>query len=295
MSSPLRAATVASSDSRRYAEVRLGDGLTLLQLLDDRLCRVDRDREADVLRILRAGGVDADDLAVERQQWTAGVAGVDGRVGLHEVCQVLAVVGVDRPVERRHDAFGRRRTAGQVERVADRHDRFADPQIRRRTERQRGEAGLVDLDHGEIVGAIDTEHLRGGGRAVGELDVDVGRVGDDVGVGGDLAVAADHEARAGSLAPLSSTLMLTTPGSALLINAETSALTASDGASRGRVEAADRCNRSARRLRIPARDRACRRATGDSNYGERSQREPPARWSHTCHFRGRLADFVNGG
>ena len=103
----------ASSGGRRDAEVRLRDGLALLQLRDDRLGSVDRDREADVLRILRAGGVDADDLAVERQQRTTGVAGVDGRVGLQEVGQVLTIVGVDRAVECRDDAFSGGRPAGQ--------------------------------------------------------------------------------------------------------------------------------------------------------------------------------------
>ena len=45
------------------------------------------------------GGVDADDLAGELEQRAAGVAGVDRGVGLHEVGEVLAVAGVDRPVE----------------------------------------------------------------------------------------------------------------------------------------------------------------------------------------------------
>ena len=50
-------------------------------------------------RVLRTGGVDADDLAVECQQRSTGVAGVDRCVGLQQVGEVLTVARVDRAIE----------------------------------------------------------------------------------------------------------------------------------------------------------------------------------------------------
>ena len=46
-------------------------------------------------RLGEDGGVDADDLAVHVQQRAAGVAGVDGRVGLDEVLELAAGALVD--------------------------------------------------------------------------------------------------------------------------------------------------------------------------------------------------------
>ena len=81
---------------RRHAQERLvGVDLALagLQLLDDRLGVVDRDREADVLGIVDDRRVDADDLAVGVDQRAAGVAGVDGGVGLDQAVELLALGG----------------------------------------------------------------------------------------------------------------------------------------------------------------------------------------------------------
>ena len=66
----------------RPRERLAGDGL-----LHDRLGDVDRDGEADALRVAGDGGVDADDVARGVDQRAARVAGVDRRVGLDQVAQ----------------------------------------------------------------------------------------------------------------------------------------------------------------------------------------------------------------
>ena len=62
-------------------------------------------------------------------QRSARVARVDGRVGLDEVLESAPIAVGDRAVERRHDALGHRRAAGQGEGVADGHDVVADLQL----------------------------------------------------------------------------------------------------------------------------------------------------------------------
>jgi len=54
----------------------------LEELRDDEFCGVDSDGEAEALRGHDGGGVDADDLAARVDERTAGVAGVEGGVGL---------------------------------------------------------------------------------------------------------------------------------------------------------------------------------------------------------------------
>ena len=110
-----------------------------MQLLDGAADLVDRDREADAdVAALAAEapaadgrdrGVDPDDLAVEVDQRAAGVAGVDGGVGLDRVdvgavARTALAAGGHRPVLGADDAA--RHRAGQAERRADRDDRVAD-------------------------------------------------------------------------------------------------------------------------------------------------------------------------
>ena len=76
-----------------HAEVAAGD-LALLELRQEALGGVDRRGEADALRAAAAdGGVDADDLAVDVEQRAAGVAEVDGGVGLDEVLERAGLAG----------------------------------------------------------------------------------------------------------------------------------------------------------------------------------------------------------
>ncbi len=161
-----------------------------------------RDREADALIAARAAedrGVDPHDLAGGVDQRPAGVAGVDGGVGLDEVlesgdAEVAAAGGAD-------DAERDRLT--HPEGVADREhhvahgERFGVPE---RDGRQRVE---VDLEHRQIALGVGAD-LRGPHvAAVEQRDPDLVGAFDDVVVGEDVAVLAhDHAgAQAGLQAP----------------------------------------------------------------------------------------------
>src|SRR5690606_41691843 len=93
----------------------------------------------------------------------AGVAGVDRGVDLDRVRDRRALRGLrrgrDGTVQRRDDAGGDR--AGEAERVADRHHRFADLQVVGGAERRRLEvAGRVDeADDREVRGRVEADDL----------------------------------------------------------------------------------------------------------------------------------------
>jgi hypothetical protein len=93
----------------------------LRQQFADRVAR-HGEADPDVSLALRVGddrGVHPDDLAADVQERPAGVAGVDGRIGLQHL--VRAAVGDAEGALRRADDADRHRV-GVAERVADRHD-----------------------------------------------------------------------------------------------------------------------------------------------------------------------------
>ena len=99
----------------------------LPELIDHAGHRLRGHRKADADRA--AGGrddqrVDADHFAIEVEQRPAGIAAVDGGVGLDVV---VIGTGGDVAVARRDDA-GRHRAA-EAERIADRDHPFAEPQL----------------------------------------------------------------------------------------------------------------------------------------------------------------------
>ena len=152
-------------------------------------------RKADADRAARRRDdrrVDADDLAIEVEQRAAGIAAIDGGVGLDVV---VVRTGIDVAVARRDDAGGHR--AAEAERIADRDHPFAEPQL----------VGIAEL-HGlerllrlhpqqrEIDLGVAAEDLRLEARAVVEDDGDLVGVGDDVIVGDHDAGRIDDEAGA---------------------------------------------------------------------------------------------------
>jgi hypothetical protein len=165
----------------------------------DRARHVARDREADALVAARARedrGVDADQLAAQVDERAAGVAGVDRRVGLDEV---LVLGDVESAAGRRHDAH--RHRLADAERVADREDDLAEPQLARVAERQRAQRGqrALELEDGEVRLGIGTDDLRLVIGAVVERDGDGVGALDDVRVGEDAAAGRDDDARAHAL------------------------------------------------------------------------------------------------
>ncbi len=174
------------------------DDLALvLELEDDFLSHVRGDGEADAdAPAAHAPGqdvaVDADDLALHVDERPAGVAPVDGRVGLDEVLVVvvaqaeLAALGADDP---------RRDGVLHAEGIADGQDPFSDLDLGRVAELGEGGGLGFDLDQGDVGLGVGPDDL---GRIFVSLDgedLDLLGVLDDVVVGQDVAVGADEEAR----------------------------------------------------------------------------------------------------
>jgi hypothetical protein len=163
--------------------------------LDDAAHQVDRDGEADALDARVPGDhgrVDADQLAGRVDQRAAGVAEVDGGVGLDEVlegghAQPAAAGGADDP--------GGDRLA-ETERVADGQDGVADAQPVGAAERHHRQVRQLDGEHGEVRVRIDAHQPRRSLAAVAQLDADLGGPGDDVVVGHDVALPVDDDAGA---------------------------------------------------------------------------------------------------
>jgi hypothetical protein len=191
---------------RRDPEIGVLRLAALAQHVERALDRVDRHREADALAAARGRLdllIDADDLAVGVDERAAGVAGVDRRVGLDRTRDAEAGQRLDRAIDRR-DHADRQRLA-LAERRSDRRHRLADLDVMAVAERQRPEREplRVDLQQRDVRVRIGADDLGLDRVAVRELDVDLARPlervalagGDDVRVGGDLAVAVEHEPR----------------------------------------------------------------------------------------------------
>ena len=136
--------------------------------------------------------VDADHFAVEVEQRAAGIAAVDGGVGLDVV---VIGTGVDVAVARRDDAGGD--GAAEAERIADRDHPFAEPQLVGIAELHRDQRlGRLEFQHRQIGLLVDADQLGLELAAVVHDDVDLVGIGDDVIVGHDDARGIDDEAGA---------------------------------------------------------------------------------------------------
>ena len=72
------------------------------------------DREADALRAHDDRGVDADHLAARVDERPAGIAGIEGRIGLDDVADQAAVLRAQRAADRADDAGRYRRTRSRT-------------------------------------------------------------------------------------------------------------------------------------------------------------------------------------
>ena len=169
----------------------------LAQLIDHAGNRLRGHREADADRAAGRRNdqrVDADHVAIKIEQRAAGIAAVDGGVGLDVVVvRTLADVAI----ARRYDA--RRDGAAEAEGIADRDHPFAEPQLVGIAEPDRGQR-LVrvrrKLQHREIGLLVDADQFRFELAAVVHDDGDFVGVRDDVIVGHDDAGGIDDEAGA---------------------------------------------------------------------------------------------------
>ena len=152
--------------------------------------------KADAGVLAHAGedhGVDADDFAVPVHQRAAGVAGIDGGVGLDGFVDGGAVRLVHR-TDRTDDAA--RHGAGKSEGIADGVNLLSHLQVARVAEHSGREVGRFDLDDGKIVRRVGADDRGAEFLAVVQRDFHLAGVGDHVIVGEDVAFLVDNEARA---------------------------------------------------------------------------------------------------
>ena len=148
-----------------------------LELLDQRLHRVDRDGEADVLRPRRMMAV-----LMPTTSPSALTSGPPELPGLMAAsvwmrCSRRPPAVVDRAVLGRDDAAGDARLAAEVEGVADGDHVVADLRARRTTRAwpARGRSRSLDPDHGDVVVGEAADQLGVGGRAVVRTRPRIGR------------------------------------------------------------------------------------------------------------------------
>ncbi len=188
---------------RRPVHLAVGD-----ELVHDGTGEVDRDGEA-VARVESGlagdGGVDADHLAADAHERAAGVAGVDGRVGLDEVLD--AALAPARQAAQRaslgaDDAGGDGEGEALAERIADGQDPFTDPRVFAVAERHRRERPGIDLQHGHVGVGIGADDLGLELPPIEQPDDDLLGPFDDMVVGQDVAVRRDDEPGAAALLDL---------------------------------------------------------------------------------------------
>src|SRR5438046_1664822 len=157
---------------------------------------VDRDAEAQALRAQDHGRVDADHAPAAVDQRPARVARVERDVALDDALHQPPRGGAHGAPERAHHA--RRHGRAEAERVADRDHELPDAEPARAAELGVGKSAPVDREDREIGGLVGADERRRERAAVGQGDADALRAAHDVGVGEEIAVGREKDARAGA-------------------------------------------------------------------------------------------------
>ncbi len=144
------------------------------------------------------GGIDADQLAAQVDQRAAGVAHVDGCVGLDEI---LVALDAQPAASERADNPGGDRLS-EPERVADGHHEVAHAKRIGVSQLHRGQAVSLHLDYRHVRGRIGAHHLRVEPASIAQGDGNFLGLVDDVIVGDDVTVLGiDNDAGAETLGP----------------------------------------------------------------------------------------------
>jgi len=164
-------AAVQGNGLRFDSDKRPADAALLEQAAGYELGGIDADGEAKALGSVDGGGVDADDFAIRGNQGAAGIAGIEGGVGLNDVVDHAAGVGAKGTSEGTDDSGGDGvlKTVG----IADGDGYLADAKSLRIAEGDGSEIGSVvikaiEADYGEVGGGIVADEVRGAMAAVGE-------------------------------------------------------------------------------------------------------------------------------
>lgn len=194
------------------ADFAADDAAAVDKLVDDVGDDVGGDGEAEAFTAAGLGedeGIDADDAAFGVDEGAAGVAGVDGGVGLDVDHRV---VGFELARGGGNDAEGH--GVIEAEGAAKGHDDLALFDSVGIGEGEGGEVGFVDFEQGEVGFEVEADEggaddaaggAEGGGAGaggvweVGEGDLDALGAHDDVGVGDDVTAGVDDDAGAGAL------------------------------------------------------------------------------------------------
>ena len=129
-------------------------------------------------------------------QWPAGIARVQRRVGLDHAVDQPARTGAQRAAEGADHARSDR--ALKAERVADRDHQLADPQPPRIAEPGKGRRLAVEPQYREIGVGIVADQAGREAAAVGKRGLDLARAADYVAVGQHIGVGGEDHARAGA-------------------------------------------------------------------------------------------------
>ena len=168
----------------------------LHDLLHHAAHEIDGNRKSDAfgaaIGAVQHGGVDADQVAVRIDERAAGIAEIDGGIGLYEILEgckpeLLAPGGT-------HDALGDR--LAQAVGIADREHDIADTQGVRAAQGHDGQIADAQMQNGDVRVRILPDDGRVGDPAVGKLHSDGIRARDDVLIRHDGARIVDDHARA---------------------------------------------------------------------------------------------------
>ena len=104
------------------------------------------------------GGIDADDLPAAVNQRAAGIAGVQGGIGLNQVHG--APVHIDIPVDGGNNAVGHGAPELHAQGVADCHHTVPHIHVVRVAEFRRGQIRGIHLQHGQVAGGVAAHQPR---------------------------------------------------------------------------------------------------------------------------------------
>ena len=171
------------------------------EIVGNVLCGVDGNGEADAGggaagRIDR--GVDANDFPVRIDERPAGIAAVDGGVGLNGFVNESGLAGLDGAPERADDARSERGL--EAEGIADGEDFLADLKHSGIPQRQRNKMLSLGIDFHQrnIIALVRADEFCRVARLIAEHNFDGLGAFDDVEIGEDVAAGINHKTGAGA-------------------------------------------------------------------------------------------------
>jgi len=181
-----------------HADVAAPDFALFDEPAGDMLCGIDAERKANALRGQNDSGIDADNFAARIDQRSAGIAGIQRRIGLDDVIDEPARIGAERAAQRANDAGSD--GALKTVRIANRDRKLPNSNVFRLAHPRRAQLRGVNPDDGEVGVRIISDQVSIGFASIGERYLNSLSAMHHVAVGQNKAVRRDNEARAAALA-----------------------------------------------------------------------------------------------